>query len=86
MTYATPGRAPRWWRPRWRCAQQSTFRTDRVTAVMMTVGTLLGGQAPSTMGECLIAPSVQPLVTRTAPPDSLESYAAATPLARSWLR
>ncbi|MDW6057245.1 hypothetical protein SAZ11_03080 [Streptomyces sp. FXJ1.4098] len=32
-------------------------------------------------GECLIAPSVQPLVTRTAPPDSLESYAAATSLA-----
>ncbi|WP_328611559.1 MFS transporter [Amycolatopsis sp. NBC_00345] len=33
------------------------------------------------VGECLIAPSVQPLVTRTAPPDSLESYAAATSLA-----
>ncbi|GAA0635945.1 hypothetical protein GCM10010174_67050 [Kutzneria viridogrisea] len=33
------------------------------------------------VGECLIAPSVQPLVTRTAPPNSLESYAAATSLA-----
>ncbi|USX53394.1 MFS transporter [Lentzea sp. HUAS12] len=33
------------------------------------------------VGECLIAPSVQPLVTRTAPPHSLESYAAATSLA-----
>ncbi|KAK1176945.1 MFS transporter [Streptomyces sp. NBS 14/10] len=33
------------------------------------------------VGECLIAPSVQPLVTTTAPPDSLESYAAATSLA-----
>jgi uncharacterized membrane protein YraQ (UPF0718 family) len=33
------------------------------------------------VGECLIAPSVQPLVTKTAPADSLESYAAATSLA-----
>jgi MFS family permease len=33
------------------------------------------------VGECLIAPSVQPLVTKTAPPHSLESYAAATSLA-----
>ncbi|HEY2061285.1 MAG TPA: MFS transporter [Amycolatopsis sp.] len=33
------------------------------------------------VGECLIAPSMQPLVTTTAPSDSLESYAAATSLA-----
>ncbi|MEU7473735.1 MFS transporter [Streptomyces sp. NPDC044984] len=33
------------------------------------------------VGQCLIAPSVQPLVTRTAPPGAVESYAAATSLA-----
>ncbi|MGW1615826.1 MFS transporter [Streptomyces sp. NPDC002285] len=33
------------------------------------------------VGQCLIAPSVQPLVISTAPPDELESYAAATSFA-----
>lgn len=33
------------------------------------------------IGQCLIAPSVQPLVTRTAPPGAVEGYAAATSLA-----
>ncbi|MFF8633700.1 MFS transporter [Streptomyces pilosus] len=33
------------------------------------------------VGQCLIAPSVQPLVTRTAPPGAVEGYAAATSLA-----
>ncbi|MCY0941033.1 MFS transporter [Streptomyces antarcticus] len=49
------------------------------TGVRLLFGALFG--LVFAVGECLIAPSVQPLVTLTAPPARLESYAAATSLA-----
>lgn len=49
------------------------------TQVRTVLGALFG--LLFAVGECLIAPSVQPLITRTAPPHALESYAAATSLA-----
>ncbi|MGW4685569.1 MFS transporter [Streptomyces sp. NPDC004244] len=49
------------------------------TGVRLLLGALFG--LVFAVGECLIAPSVQPLVTQTAPAARLESYAAATSLA-----
>ncbi|SFT31404.1 Major Facilitator Superfamily protein [Streptomyces sp. ok210] len=47
--------------------------------VRLALGALFG--LVFAVGECLIAPSVQPLVTLTAPAGRLEGYAAATSLA-----
>ncbi|MGW8776543.1 MFS transporter [Streptomyces sp. NPDC055796] len=49
------------------------------TGVRLLLGALFG--LVFAVGECLIAPSVQPLVTLAAPTARLESYAAATSLA-----
>ncbi|GHE44515.1 MFS transporter [Streptomyces vinaceus] len=49
------------------------------TGVRLLLGALFG--LVFAVGECLIAPSVQPLVTLAAPAARLESYAAATSLA-----